>query len=128
MLTLEDAVRKASAAVATRLSLTDRGVLKVGLKADVIVFDPNTITDHATFENPHQLSTGVRDMFVNGVAVLRNGDPAGVTAAVAECHRQAGPRFIVGAGCEVPRDTPAENLRALCAYAHSHPPTSKLVG
>jgi len=59
---------------------------------------------------------------LNPVAVLRNGDPSGVTAAIAECHRQAGPRFIVGAGCEVPRDTPAENLRALCAYAHSHQP------
>ena len=59
---------------------------------------------------------------LNPVAVLRNGDPAGVTAATAECHRQAGPRFIVGAGCEVPRDTPAENLRAHCAYAHTHRP------
>jgi len=59
---------------------------------------------------------------LNPVAVLRNGDPAGVTAAIAECHRQAGPRFIVGAGCEVPRDTPAANLRALCSYAHGHRP------
>jgi MtaA/CmuA family methyltransferase len=59
---------------------------------------------------------------LNPVAVLRNGDPAGVTAAVAECHRQAGAPFIVGAGCEVPRDTPAENLHALCAYAHTHQP------
>jgi uroporphyrinogen-III decarboxylase len=59
---------------------------------------------------------------LNPVAVLRNGDPAGVTAAIAECHRQAGARFIVGAGCEVPRDTPPENLRALCAYAHTHKP------
>jgi len=77
VLTLEDAVRKASSAVATRLSLTDRGVLKVGLKADVIVFDPATITDHATFERPHQLSTGVRDVFVNGVAVVRAGQQTG---------------------------------------------------
>ena len=59
---------------------------------------------------------------LNPVTVLRNGDPAGVTAAIAECHHQAGPRFIVGAGCEVPRDTPPENLRALCAYAHTHQP------
>jgi dihydroorotase/N-acyl-D-amino-acid deacylase len=81
---LEDAVRKASAAVATRLSLTDRGVLKAGLKADVIVFDPATITDHATFERPHQLSTGVRDVFVNGVAVLRNGQ-----------HTEAKPGVVV---------------------------------
>ncbi len=59
---------------------------------------------------------------LNPVAVLRNGDPASVTAAIAECHHQAGPRFIVGAGCEVPRDTPAGNLSALCAYAHNHRP------
>jgi len=77
VLTLEEAVRKASSAVATRLSLTDRGVLKVGLKADVIVFDPATITDQATFEQPHQLSTGVRDVFVNGVAVVRDGRHTG---------------------------------------------------
>jgi len=76
---LEDAVRKASSAVATRLSMNDRGVLKVGLKADVIVFDPNTIIDNATFERPHQLSTGVRDVFVNGVAVLRNNAHTGAT-------------------------------------------------
>jgi MtaA/CmuA family methyltransferase len=59
---------------------------------------------------------------LNPVAVLRNGDAKGVTADIAECHRQAGPRFIVGAGCEVPRDTPPENLRALCAYAHNQQP------
>ena len=59
---------------------------------------------------------------LNPVAVLRNGPPSGVTAATAECHREAGPRFIVGAGCEVPRDTPPENLRALCEYAHNHSP------
>ena len=82
VLPLEDAVRKASSAVATRLSLTDRGVLKVGLRADVIVFDPNTIVDNATFDRPHQLSTGVRDMFVNGVAVLRNGAHTGAKPGV----------------------------------------------
>ncbi len=59
---------------------------------------------------------------LNPVSVLRNGRPEDVTAAIAECHQQAGPRFIVGAGCEVPRDTPPENLRALCAYAHTHQP------
>ncbi len=59
---------------------------------------------------------------VNPVQVLRNGDAAGVTAAVAACHREAGPRFIMGAGCEVPRDTPEQNLRAMCEYAHTHKP------
>ncbi|MBW7935016.1 MAG: D-aminoacylase [Gemmatimonadaceae bacterium] len=74
---LEDAVRKASSAVATRLSLHDRGVIKVGLKADLVVFDPNTIRDNATFEKPHQLSTGMKDVFVNGVAVVKDGKHTG---------------------------------------------------
>ena len=59
---------------------------------------------------------------LNPVAVLRNGTPGTVTQAIAECHHDAGPRFIVGAGCEVPRDTPEANLRALSQYAHSHAP------
>ncbi|HZR18806.1 MAG TPA: uroporphyrinogen decarboxylase family protein [Verrucomicrobiae bacterium] len=59
---------------------------------------------------------------LNPVTVLRNGTASLVTSEVAECHRQAGPRFVVGAGCEVPRDTPAANLEALCRYARSHRP------
>jgi MtaA/CmuA family methyltransferase len=59
---------------------------------------------------------------INPVIALRDSDPETVAAAIAECHRQAGPRYIVGAGCEVPRDTPHENLRALCAYAHETKP------
>jgi dihydroorotase/N-acyl-D-amino-acid deacylase len=70
---LEEAVRKASSAVATRLSIDDRGVLKAGMRADIVVFDPDSIADKATFEKPHQLSVGMRDVFVNGVAVLRDG-------------------------------------------------------
>jgi uroporphyrinogen-III decarboxylase len=56
---------------------------------------------------------------LNPVAALRNGTPDSVTATVAQCHRDAGTRYIVGAGCEVPRDTPHANLRALCDYARS---------
>jgi MtaA/CmuA family methyltransferase len=59
---------------------------------------------------------------VNPVKILRNGTPNEVTSTIAACHKQAGARFIVGAGCEVPRDTPAENLRALCDYACGHRP------
>jgi len=59
---------------------------------------------------------------LNPVTVLMNGTPESVTAGIAECHRQAGERFIVGAGCEVPRETPPENLRALCEYARTHKP------
>jgi MtaA/CmuA family methyltransferase len=54
------------------------------------------------------------------VHVLRDGSPESVTAAISACHRQAGARYIVGAGCEVPRDTPIENLRALSRYALEH--------
>jgi len=82
VIALEDAVRKASSAVATRLMITDRGVLKEGLKADVIIFDPATITDNATFEQPHQLSTGVRDVYVNGVAVVLNNAHTGAKPGV----------------------------------------------
>ena len=74
---LEDAVRKMSSAVATRLSLHDRGVLREGMLADVVVFDPRTIADRATFEEPHQLSVGMRDVLVNGVVVVRNGTHTG---------------------------------------------------
>lgn len=58
----------------------------------------------------------------NPVAVLRDGTPEQVMQVVAQCHQEAGARFIVGAGCEVPRDTPEANLRALVAYAHTHKP------
>ena len=73
VLSLEDAVRKMSSAVATRLAIPDRGVLKPGMYADIVVFDPNTIIDRATFEQPKQLSTGVRYVWVNGTLVWRDG-------------------------------------------------------
>lgn len=59
---------------------------------------------------------------INPVAVLRDGDVGMVTAAISQCHRQAGPRYVVGAGCEVPRDTPPENLRAMADYARATEP------
>ena len=77
VLILEDAVRKMSSAVATRLSISDRGLLKEGFFADVVVFDPGTIIDKATFEEPHQLSMGVEHVFVNGVAVVRESKHTG---------------------------------------------------
>ncbi len=77
VLTLEDAVRKMSGAVAERLSIPDRGELRPGLHADVMIFDPNTIIDRATYENPHQLSVGVRYVLVNGVPVVDEGRVTG---------------------------------------------------
>jgi len=72
-LTLEDAIRKFSALPAARMRLADRGVLKAGMWADVVVFDPATITDRATFEQPNQLSEGMRFVLVNGVPVIEEG-------------------------------------------------------
>jgi N-acyl-D-amino-acid deacylase len=73
VLPLEDAVRKMTGAVATRLMIRDRGLLRTGMYADVVVFDPATIRENTTYERPHQLSTGVRSVFVNGVEVVRDG-------------------------------------------------------
>jgi dihydroorotase/N-acyl-D-amino-acid deacylase len=70
---LEDAIRKMTSAVATRLFIQDRGLLREGMYADIVVFDPETILDLATFDDPHRLSTGVRHVFVNGAAVVRDG-------------------------------------------------------
>ena len=72
-LTLADAIRKFSALPAQRMRLVDRGVLKAGMWADVVIFDPDTIRDVATFENPNQLSEGMRFVLVNGVPVIEEG-------------------------------------------------------
>ena len=77
VLTLEDAVRKMTSAVAARLSIRDRGLLREGFKADLVLFDPSTIADRATFEEPHQTSVGVRDVYVNGEAVVLQGKATG---------------------------------------------------
>jgi N-acyl-D-aspartate/D-glutamate deacylase len=73
VLELEDAVRKMTSAVAVRLSIPDRGILREGVYADIVIFDPETVIDRATFQEPHQLSEGMRDVFVNGVPVVRGG-------------------------------------------------------
>jgi N-acyl-D-amino-acid deacylase len=80
VITVEEAVRKLTSLPASNLSLKDRGSLKVGYFADVVVFDPNTIQDHATFEKPHQLSTGVADVWINGVRALADGKATGAAS------------------------------------------------
>jgi N-acyl-D-amino-acid deacylase len=80
LIPLEEAVRKLTSLPATNLKIRDRGLLKEGYFADVVVFDPAKIQDHATFDKPHQYATGVRQVFVNGVQVLKDGEPTGAAA------------------------------------------------
>jgi N-acyl-D-amino-acid deacylase len=79
-LSIEEAVRKLTSLPADNLSLTNRGRLKPGAFADVVVFDPNTIQDHATYEKPHQLSTGVSYVIVNGKMAIEDGEPTGAAS------------------------------------------------
>lgn len=76
-LTLEDAVRKMTGATAQRLSISDRGFVREGLYADLMIFDPNTVIDRATYEQPHQLSVGVMHVLVNGAPVVSDGKVTG---------------------------------------------------
>ena len=77
VLTLEDAIRKFSALPAQRMRLTDRGVLKAGMWADVVIFDPATVHDRATFDNPNQFSEGMDYVLVNGTPVIDQGKMTG---------------------------------------------------
>jgi len=77
VLALEDAIRKFTALPAQRMRLTDRGVIKQGMWADVVIFDPATVHDRATFDNPNQLSEGMEYVLVNGVPVIDGGEMTG---------------------------------------------------
>ena len=85
---LADAVRRLTSLPAQNLGLKDRGLLRAGMIADVVLFDPTTIGDRATFEKPMQFATGVSDVFVNGTQVLQGGEPTGATPG----------RFVKGPG------------------------------
>ena len=85
---LEEAIRRLTSLPATNLNIKQRGRLAPGYFADVVVFDPATIQDHATFEKPHQYATGVRHVFVNGTQVLKDGEHTGATPG----------RFVRGPG------------------------------
>jgi N-acyl-D-amino-acid deacylase len=74
VITLQEAIRRLSSLPAANLGLDHRGLLKEGMFADVVVFDPETIADKATFENPHQYSVGVKHVVVNGIQVLKDGE------------------------------------------------------
>lgn len=77
VLTLEDAIHRLTGLPAANWKLAQRGCLEPGCHADLVVFDPATIADHATFDRPQQYATGVDHVFVNGVAVLLNGEHTG---------------------------------------------------
>jgi N-acyl-D-amino-acid deacylase len=88
ILSLEEAIRKMTSSVAKRLSIPDRGRLEVGCYADLVLFNPETVGDLATFEKPHQLSVGIEHVWVNGVRVLEHGRHTGALPG----------RFVRGAG------------------------------
>lgn len=96
--TLQDAVRKLAALPADNLGLADRGRLKVGAYADVVVFDPKTIADHATFEKPMQYATGVNYVVVNGQLALKDGVPTGAHSG--RVVRGRGWTGAPGGGCK----------------------------
>jgi dihydroorotase/N-acyl-D-amino-acid deacylase len=73
LMPLEEVVRKSTSAVATRLSIPDRGLLRPGMYADIVIFDPASVLDRATYAAPHRVAVGIRNVFVNGVEVVRNG-------------------------------------------------------
>jgi N-acyl-D-amino-acid deacylase len=87
-LPLEEAIYKLTKLPATNLKLQKRGELRNGYYADIVIFDAARVTDHATYEKPHQLATGVTDVFVNGQQVLKNSEHTGATPG----------RFIKSAG------------------------------
>lgn len=88
---LEEAVRKMTSLAAARAGFADRGVLKVGMKADVVVFDPNTIRDVSTYEDPHHFSEGISCVIVNGTPVLQNGKMTGALPGRVLRHAAARP-------------------------------------
>ena len=98
LLPLEEAIRRLTSLPAKNLKIRERGLLKAGYFADIVVFDPAAIQDHASYDEPHQLSTGVTHVFVNGEAVLRDGKHTGATPG----------RFVRGPGWSENVDSIAE--------------------
>jgi N-acyl-D-amino-acid deacylase len=98
VLSVEEAVRKVTSLPADVLSLADRGRLKAGAFADVVIFDPKTVQDHSTYAKPMQYATGVSDVFINGKLALKDGEPTGVaTGRVLRGRAWTG---VPGGGCK----------------------------
>jgi N-acyl-D-amino-acid deacylase len=79
VISLEEAIRKLTSLPADTLRIKDRGRLAAGQFADVVIFDPNTVADRATYERPHQYAVGMRHVWVNGTQVLKDGEHTGAT-------------------------------------------------
>jgi N-acyl-D-amino-acid deacylase len=88
LMPLEEVIRKSTSAVAARLGIQDRGVLREGMKADIVIFDPATVADRATYVAPHVIAAGVREVIVNGVSVVRDGVVTGAKPGRAIRHLQ----------------------------------------
>jgi N-acyl-D-amino-acid deacylase len=101
IISLEEAVRRLTSLPADNLKLDRRGALKAGHFADVVVFDPAKVQDHATFDRPHQFATGVVHVFVNGTQVLKNGEHAGAKPG----------RFVRGPGWKPNAKTQTPNTK-----------------
>ena len=86
VITLPDAIRKFTSLPAARVGLSDRGVIKAGMYADITIFDPNTVCDRATFEKANQTAVGIQHVLVNGVPVLRQGKVTGARPGRALKH------------------------------------------
>ncbi|HEY7574822.1 MAG TPA: amidohydrolase family protein, partial [Thermoanaerobaculia bacterium] len=99
-LTLPEAIRKMTSLPAKRLKLSDRGVIRPGAKADLVLFDPATVADRSTFEKPKELSVGIRMVWVNGESVWADGKTAGARPG----------RVLVANGAEMPQTAAAGNL------------------
>lgn len=82
VITLEEAIRRMTSLAAQKFQLKDRGLLKEGMAADIVIFDDKTVSDHATFEQPHQYSTGFYYVLVNGQLVVENGKHTGVRSGI----------------------------------------------
>jgi N-acyl-D-aspartate/D-glutamate deacylase len=88
LLRLEEAVRKMTSLPAWRLGLQDRGILREGMRADLVLFDADTVIDNATFTAPHQYPTGIEWVLVNGVVVVKEGVHTGARPGAVLRHKR----------------------------------------
>ena len=84
---LEDAIRKMTSLPAQRFNLSDRGLLKAGMAADIVIFDPETISDEATFDAPHAYAKGISHVIVNGKTVIQDGEHLNTAAGQVLRHK-----------------------------------------